>query len=231
MATMALRDWLVVTSTRQTRHGARRSSRCDEPELDTDEIVEALKEFGEQSPEHLLGELLNYWRRERSANVTPKFAEAASDFASLYGDRDFIANLQFLGFEEVTGRSGEPVKNAVFTWPEQTVDSAFRTKNERAVHRGRRRARLRVLAQIDFESVKLRMRWSESSEESGGMPLGDHPRRLHLAPREARRPVPPRRADPASRSGRSGRAGSRWRCSRASVHDSSRATGRRRPVH
>ena len=62
--------------------------------------MEGLKGFGEHSPEHLLGDLLNYWRRERSANIEPLFAEAALEFAALYGDPDFIANLRFRGFEE-----------------------------------------------------------------------------------------------------------------------------------
>jgi uncharacterized protein len=170
MATLSLRDWLV--SLRPADLEWREAIfEMDMPELDTDEIVEELKKFGEQSPEHLLAELLNYWRRERSANVTPKFAEAASDFASLYSDRDFIANLKFLGFEEVTGRSGETVKNAVFSWPEQLVDSAFRTKKSVlftgvGVEHG-----YGYLPSIDFDKHELRMRWRDHHEESGGMPL------------------------------------------------------------
>src|ERR1019366_809162 len=50
------------------------------------------------------------------------FAEAASDFGALYGDRDFIANLSFVRFEEIPKKSGEVTKYAFFSWPEQIVD-------------------------------------------------------------------------------------------------------------
>jgi uncharacterized protein len=170
MATMALRDWLVNLRPAQLEW-REPVFEVEDHELDTDEIVEALKKFGEKSPEHLLGELLNYWRRERSANVTPKFAEAASDFAALYGDRDFIANLKFIGFEEIDGKNGESVKNVILSWPEQVVDSAFRTKKSVlytgvGVEHG-----YGYLPSIDFDTRELRMRWRERHEEAGGMPL------------------------------------------------------------
>lgn len=170
VATMALRDWLVAIRPGDLEW--RESTfEVEEVQLDTDDLVEGLKRFGEGSPGYLLAELLNYWRRERSANVTPKFAQAASDFASLYGDRDYIANLQFHGFEEVTGRSGETVKNAIFTWPEQVVDSAFKVKKSVlftgvGVEHG-----YGYLPSIDLEKRELRMRWREHHEESGGVPL------------------------------------------------------------
>ena len=170
IATMTLRDWLVAQ-----RPGdlAWREPvlNVEDHEFDTDEIVERLKHFGEDSPEHLLGDLLNYWRRERAANVTPKFAKAASDFASLYGDRDYIANLSFVGFEEVGGRGGAMVKNAIFRWPHQVVDLAFRTKKSVlftgvGVEQG-----YGYLPSIDLESRELRMRWRDRHEELGTMPL------------------------------------------------------------
>jgi uncharacterized protein len=170
MATKALRDWLVALRPAELEW-REAIFELEDHELDTDEVVEELKKFGDKSPEHLLGELLNYWRRERSANVTPKFAEAASDFASLYGDRDFIANLKFLGFEVLEGRNGEPVKNAMFSWPDQVVDSAFKTKKSVlytgvGVEHG-----YGYLPSVDFERRELRMRWRERHEEAGGMPL------------------------------------------------------------
>ena len=170
MATMALRDWLVNVRPAQLEW-REPVFEVEDHDLDTDEIVEALKKFGEKSPEHLLGELLNYWRRERSANVTPKFAEAASDFAALYGDRDFIANLKFIGFEEIDGKNGESVKNAILSWPEQVVDSAFKTKRSVlytgvGVEHG-----YGYVPSIDFDARELRMRWRERHEEAGGMPL------------------------------------------------------------
>jgi predicted RecB family nuclease len=168
MATLALRDWLVAQRPSQTpwREAV---IEIDDISLDTDELVEGLKGFGPDSPEHLLGDLLNYWRRERSANVTPKFAKAASDFADLYGDRDYIANLQFEGFEEATSR-GQPVKNAVFSWPDQVVDPSFGDKKQMlftgvGIERG-----YCYLPEIDLAKRQLKMRWRERDELSGSLP-------------------------------------------------------------
>jgi predicted RecB family nuclease len=165
-ATMALRDWIVE---RRPDDIVWRDSVLEQYEdpLNTDELVERLKNFGEQSPEHLLGDLLNYWRRERRANTEPKFAEAASDFAMLYGDPDYITNLSFQGFENVVSR-GAPAIDALYTWPEQPVNEAFGEKRKVlftgvGIERG-----FGYLPAIDLDARELRMRWYEYYEETGG---------------------------------------------------------------
>ncbi|MGC1418966.1 MAG: TM0106 family RecB-like putative nuclease [Acidimicrobiales bacterium] len=169
-ATMALRDWLV-----ERRPGALewRDAVLEEPafELDTDELVEGLKGFGPSSPEHLLGDLLNYWRRERSANTTPKFEQAAADFGSLYGDRDFLANLTFLGFEESAGRGGEVAKYARFSWPEQEVDRSSFTRQKNVLYTGVGVEHgYGYVSELDHEQRELTMRWRERHDEAGGLP-------------------------------------------------------------
>jgi uncharacterized protein len=167
-ATMALRDWIVE---RRPTDVEWRDAVLEEfdSSLDTDELVERLKNFGEHSPEHLLGDLLNYWRRERVADTEPKFAEAASEFSALYGDPDFIANLTFLGFDDVVVR-GVAAKDAHFTWPEQPVSPVFEKKRNVlytgiGVERG-----YGYLPNIDIASRTLTMRWHERHEEAGGLP-------------------------------------------------------------
>jgi uncharacterized protein len=167
-ATMALRDWIVE---RRPRDIDWRDAVLEEfdTSLDTDELVERLKNFGEHSPEHLLGDLLNYWRRERVADTEPKFAEAATEFSALYGDPDFIANLTFLGFDDIVSR-GVAAKDAHFTWPEQPVNPVFGKKRNVlytgvGVERG-----YGYLPNIDIESRTLTMRWHERHEEAGGLP-------------------------------------------------------------
>lgn len=165
-ATMALRDWIVD---RRPHEIAWRDSVLEQYEdpLNTDELVERLKNFGERSPEHLLGDLLNYWRRERRANTEPKFAEAASDFAMLYGNPDYITNLSFQGFENVVSR-GAPAIDALYTWPEQPVNEVFGEKRKVlftgvGIERG-----FGYLPAIDLDARELRMRWYEHYEETGG---------------------------------------------------------------
>ena len=167
-ATKALRDWLVE---HRPDGAAWRDAVLDEEErpLDTDQFVEGLKSYVEDSPEHLLGDLLNYWRRERVANTEPKFAQAASEFVSLYRDPDFIANLSFRGFVDVLSR-GAPARNALFTWPEQPVNGAFAEKRNVlftgvGVERG-----YGYLPSIDLERREVAMRWREHHDEAGGLP-------------------------------------------------------------
>ena len=168
-ATLALRDWLIER--RPSEIPWRDAVLLDEdPGLDTDELVEGLQRFGEHSPEHLLGDLLNYWRRERSANTTPKFAQAASDFGALYDDRDFIANLRFQGFEDSVGSKGVVTKNAVFTWPAQVVDAGFKRQcsvlfTGIGVEQG-----YGYLPEVDLTRRVLKMRWRERYDELGGLP-------------------------------------------------------------
>jgi predicted RecB family nuclease len=167
-ATMALRDWIVE---RRPQDLAWREAHLEplETAADTDELVERLKNFDEHSPEHLLGDLLNYWRRERRANTEPKFAEAASDFATLYGDPDYIANLTFQGFEETVSR-GVAVKNAVFTWPEQLVSEEFDTAHDVLFTGVGVEREYGYLPSIDVDARELRMRWRDRYEEAGIFP-------------------------------------------------------------
>jgi uncharacterized protein len=168
-ATLALREWLL-----EQRAGdiSWRDAvlLVEEEPRDTDELIEGLRKFGEHSPEELLGDLLNYWRRERSANITPKFAQAASDFAVLYDDRDFIANLRFKGFEDSVSAKGVVSKNAVFTWPAQAVDPSFKRGTGVlytgvGVEQG-----YGYLPEVDLARRELKMGWRERHEEQGGMP-------------------------------------------------------------
>jgi uncharacterized protein len=169
VATLALRDWLIEQRSSEIPWREAVTPR-DDLGLDTDELVEGLQRFGDHSPERLLGDLLNYWRRERSANTTPKFAQAASDFSALYDDRDFIANLRFQGFEESVGSTGVSAKNAVFTWPAQVVDGAFKRQcnvlfTGVGVEQG-----YGYLPEVDLTKRVLKMRWRERYDEQGGLP-------------------------------------------------------------
>jgi predicted RecB family nuclease len=167
-ATRALRDWIVE---RRPVALAWREAQLEpfETALDTDELVERLKNFDEHSPEHLLGDLLNYWRRERQANTEPKFAEAASDFATLYGDPDFIANLSFQGFVDTLSR-GVAVRDAVFTWPEQLVSEEFIDAHDVLFTGVGVEREFGYLPSIDVGARELRMRWRDRYEEAGIFP-------------------------------------------------------------
>jgi predicted RecB family nuclease len=166
-STLALRDWLI---TQRPAHLAWREAVIErEPyELDTDELVERLHEHGEDSAEYLLGDLLNYWRRERSADVTPKYVALNGDYTALYDNLDYLTNLTFVRMEAPVGR--ERLAKMVLTWPEQVVDRTLAAKDEVlyagiGVPYGKG-----AITSIDFEQREVAIRWGALQEELGGPP-------------------------------------------------------------
>ena len=168
-ATLALRDWLVE---RRPNDLAWRDAVLEvaAPDLDTDDLVAGLAAYGEQSPEQLLGDLLNYWRRERVAETAPKFARAASDFAALYSDRDYLANLSLVGFEEVQ-KTNEVARFAVLTWPEQSLDASFTRQKSVLYTAAGVEHGYGYVSELDRDRRQLKIRWRERHEEAGGLPL------------------------------------------------------------
>jgi len=165
-ATRALRDWLVE----QRPAGCvwREAIITREPyELDTDELVEGLHLFGEDSPEYLLGELLNYWRRERSADVTPKYVALNGDYSVLYDNMDFLTSLQFVRFEEPVGR--ERTRKMVLTWPEQTIDHSMSSGDVLYAGVGVPYGKGAITA-IDLQQREVKIRWGALQEELAGVP-------------------------------------------------------------
>ncbi|UHJ57098.1 TM0106 family RecB-like putative nuclease [Mycolicibacterium fortuitum] len=70
-ATMALRDWLLEQRPDETDWRPARIE-YEEKQPEFNERVEQLHKFEVVSDEHFLGDLLGYWRRERSAYITRK---------------------------------------------------------------------------------------------------------------------------------------------------------------
>jgi predicted RecB family nuclease len=166
-ATKALRDWLVER--RPAELAWRESIITQEKiELDTDELVEGLHLFDEGSPEYLLGDLLNYWRRERSADVTPKLLALNGDYTQLYDNLDYLTKLHFVRFEEPAGRIR--TRRMVMSWPDQVVDHSLKEGDEVLFAGiGTPYGRSTVTA-IDFGRNELTIRWGAVQETFGGLP-------------------------------------------------------------
>jgi uncharacterized protein len=166
-STLALRDWLIAQ--RPADLPWREAVIEREPyELDTDELVERLHDYGECTPEHLLGDLLNYWRRERSADVTPKYVALNGDYTVLYDNLDYLTNLTYVRMEDPTGREKFP--RMVLSWPDQVVDRGLVAKDEVlyagvGVQYGNGQ-----IANINFERREIAIRWGKVQEERGGIP-------------------------------------------------------------
>ena len=166
-STRALRDWLV--SQRPADLPWRESVIERETyELDTDELVARLHEFDDDTVEHLLGDMLNYWRRERSADVTPKYVALNGDYSVLYDNVDYLTNLRVVRREDPVGR--ERVPKLVLAWPPQATDRGLGARDEVlyagvGVPYGKG-----VVADVDYERREVSIRWGKVQEAMVGAP-------------------------------------------------------------
>ncbi len=107
-ATRAVRDWLVEQRPADLPWRAAVLDPADElPELDA--RVEQLHAFGPDTPEHLLGDLLGYWRREWKAFLAPALAACAGDAADIANDPCLVGPLTCEGEVERLGSNGKPI--------------------------------------------------------------------------------------------------------------------------
>lgn len=106
-ATRALRDWLVERRPAASWRDAFLEPDEGLPELDAQ--VEALHAFGPEMPEHLLGDLLEYWRREWFAHLAPLLVRSRADPTTLLDDPEAIAGLTGGEVVERTGGRGQTI--------------------------------------------------------------------------------------------------------------------------
>ena len=69
----------------------------DEPDVELDERIEALHAFGPGTDEHLMGDLLGYWRRERQAVSADAYRLSIADEADQFESQSAIARLDVRG--------------------------------------------------------------------------------------------------------------------------------------
>ena len=172
-STLALRDWLVGLRPKDLPWRAPYiEPEPGIPELDAQ--VAALHAFGPDTPEHLLGELLGYWLRERRANAAPKLAKTTLDTPTLLDDPEVLAGLTYLGQVERRGKKGKLLEGegARFGWPEQPIGPGFESTGQ-----------IRVLYSspdgptgyatvhlIDAEQREVVLNWSKRAQEMGVIP-------------------------------------------------------------
>jgi uncharacterized protein len=168
-ATKALRDWLIH------HRPADLAWREDAPEdgedqYDTDELVRSLQTADPSSPAYLLSDLLNYWRRERSASTTPKFAAAEGDGEALLGRGEFIAELSLVGFEESLNGRGQPSRYVRLSWPDQSVGEGFANGSSVLFVGSHAEHGYGTVSTIDRDRRELTMLWNAKHESEGVVP-------------------------------------------------------------
>lgn len=168
-ATKALRDWLVRH--RPTHLAWRENAFATEDvEYDTDELVRRLQSADPSSPAYLLSDLLNYWRRERSASTAPKFAAAEGDGEALLGRGEYIAELSLVAMEDSLNGRGQPSRYARLRWPEQSVGEGFANGTSVLFVGARAEHGYGTISTIDRDRRELTMLWNARHESEGVVP-------------------------------------------------------------
>jgi hypothetical protein len=166
-ATQALLEWLL---THRPSDADWRRPVLDEVEVDPelDLLAQQLLASESGTAEHLLGDLLGHWGRERSADVGPKFAQLEADTDVLLDDPDVVAGLEFMDFEDHQG-SKEILKYARFSWPDQTLSNDVRSGTA-LIAGGLGESGFAGLVGIDRDDHTLTLRWNEKRVEDGFFP-------------------------------------------------------------
>ncbi len=166
-ATLALRDWLVE---RRPVDLPWRAAAFDPEERDEglEARVAGLYLSEPDTPEHVLGHLLGYWKREYRAFIGPKLAALGSAPDRLLDAGDVIAGLTPVGPEDRIGKRGDALEDPamVFTFPEQTIDAGFDKKSASVVFGTPDEAPgYASVVGLDRDAGELRLLWNEAARE------------------------------------------------------------------
>lgn len=137
-----------------------------DPELDL--LAQQLLVSDPSSPEHLLGDLLGYWRREVSADLGPKFAKLEADTHELVDARDIVAGLEFVEYVDHQGRTPGLI-DAVFSWPDQPIADGLQDGGV-LIAGGPGESGFGSLVSVDRDQHTLTLRWDAARVDAGYFP-------------------------------------------------------------
>ncbi len=138
----------------------------DDPDLDL--LAEQLLTSDPGTPEHLLGDLLGYWRREVIADLGPKFAKLEADTHELLDACDVVADLQFVEYVDHQAKTPGLI-DAVFSWPDQPVADGLRGGGV-LIAGGPGESGFASLVNVDPDQHTLTLRWDAKRVEDGFFP-------------------------------------------------------------
>lgn len=166
-ATRAVRDWLVDHRPPALPWRAAVLDPPDDlPELD--ERVERLHAAGEGTPEHLLGDVLGYWRREWRVHLATRLAACAGDAADMRDDPSVLEGLEPVGLIERLGARGTPITPAMrFRFLPQECSGIEKAVLFPVVDGP---PALASVDRIDGDAGELDLVWSDKLSERGVLP-------------------------------------------------------------
>ncbi len=171
-ATRALRDWMVTQRPADVAWRAAVLGR-EEPAAALDARIEKLHEFGPGTVEHLMGDLLGYWRRERQVVSADAYRLSIADEVDQLGSLSAITRLTFKGLQDqVSAKTGKPLKWpwARFRFPPQPIDVDIQKGAELIVAINEQEWLFFKLEHIDVEAGELSVTWNDDAADAGVHP-------------------------------------------------------------
>ncbi len=171
-ATRAVRDWLI--DHRPDEVAWREAVLEPEPpDAELDERIEALHARGRGTPEHLMGDLLGYWRREKRVVAADCLRLSMAEEHEQMESPGAIARLRFEGFRDrVSPKTGRTLKgkDADFSFPQQAIDADIGAGSKLIQVQQEHEWAFFMLAAIDREAGRLTLTWNEGCDEQGVFP-------------------------------------------------------------
>jgi predicted RecB family nuclease len=171
-ATRAVRDWLVAHRPADTEWRVPVLELTD-PDPELDRRIEALHDFDADSPEHRMGDLLGYWRRERRAVAADAFRLSIADEVDQLASSTVITGLSFQLLEDqFSEKTGKQLKwpAAVFTYPEQPIGDNIEAGTAMIEAIDEQEWSFFKVAALDRQARRLRLHWDAKHQESGRFP-------------------------------------------------------------
>ncbi len=170
-ATRALRDWLVEhrpAGTPWRLAALEPDGRV--PELD--EQVAQLHEFGPETAERLLGDVLGYWWREWRAHVAPLIVKGQAEPGELMDDPAVLAGLHPIRLVARTGKTGKPLETVAmrFALPDQPSDD-FHDRGDQVIYvTPDGMVGYASIDRFDHDAGTVDMMWGDRNGELGFVP-------------------------------------------------------------
>lgn len=170
-ATKAVRDWLVDHRPDDVPW---RPAEIVPPESDPelDERIEALHAFEPGTPEHLIGDLLGYWRREKSVVAADCLRLSMAPDDDQFEAFGAIARLSFAGSEPRFGKSGKRLTSdlATFRFPPQPLSPEIGPGSKLIQAIDEQTWAFFDVVDIDPEGGELQVIWKDEHDEAGWFP-------------------------------------------------------------
>jgi predicted RecB family nuclease len=171
-ATKALRDWLIEQRPVELPW---RPAVLDVyvADAELDERIERLHTCRPGSVEHLMGDLLGYWRREkRAVAVEAQRLSVAAD-ADQMESSSVVARLKYVGLQpQFSERTGKELTwpAAVFTFPDQPIDPDIDVGSKLIVALTDQDWAFFQVVRLDREHRELRVVWSQEHQDRRTIP-------------------------------------------------------------